>query len=58
MAKKGGGCFADGVPYGAVPEAHGHCVPTAQGLMMRGLYVSRRMEDVTQIRGMVGGQKM
>lgn len=53
MAKKGEDCFADDVPYGVVPEAHGRCVPTAQGL-----YVSRRMEDVTQIRGMAGGQKM
>ena len=49
--------FADGVPYGVAPEAHGQCGPIVQSLMKRNLHESRK-EDAIQIGGMVGGQKM
>lgn len=52
------GYFADDVPYGAAPEAHGQCVPIAQSLMKRDFHVSRKKEDAIQIGEMVGGQKM
>lgn len=50
--------FADGVPYGAVLEFHGYCVPTARNLMTYSLHVSRRNEDAIPIGRIVGGQKM
>jgi hypothetical protein len=49
--------FADGVPYGAAPEARGQCGLIVQSLMERNLHESRK-GDARQIGGMVGGQKM